>query len=151
EDMTRREDRELLHSATRTDFYAFAQRCFQTLHPGGQFLANWHIEAMAHRLQGVQAGTIRRLIINLPPRSLKTVLASVALPAFVLGHDPAKKIICVSYSSELATSFSIQTRTVMRQRWYQQAFPRTRISRTKDTETEFHTTQQGYRLATSVG
>lgn len=149
--MTRQQDSELLRWATRADFNTFAERCFQTLHPAGQFLPNWHIEAMAYKLQGVQAGITRRLIFNLPPRHLKSLLASVAFPAFVLGHDPSKRIICASHSLDLATSFSIQTRTIMRQRWYQEAFPRTRISRTKDTETEFHTIQEGYRLATSVG
>lgn len=149
--MIGQEDRPLLCGAIQTDFYAFAQRCFQTLHPGVQFLPNWHIEAIAYHLQRVQAGTIQRLIINLPPRYLKSLLASVISPAFMLGHDPSKRIICASYSSDLATSFSIQTRTVIRQDWYRETFPTTEISRTKDTETEFHTTQQGYRLATSVG
>lgn len=149
--MRRREDEELFHAAMRTDFYSFALRCFAYLHPDVRFLPNWHIEAIVRALHLVQAGAIRRLIINLPPRSLKSLLASVALPAFVLGHNPSKRIITASYSSDLATHFSNQTRTVMKQRWYLETFRRTRISHTKDTETEFQTTQHGYRLATSVG
>jgi predicted phage terminase large subunit-like protein len=106
---------------------------------------------MAYQLRLVQAGLIRRLIINLPPRYLKSLLASVALPAFALGHDPSKRIICASYNSDLAMNFSNQTREIMREPWYQDAFPRTRISRIKDSEAEFRTTHQGFRLATSVG
>jgi predicted phage terminase large subunit-like protein len=73
------------------------------------------------------------------------------LPAYLLGHDPTKKIICVSYSDELATKFSNDCRAVMRADWYRRIFPGTRIDRAKDTEAEVRTTRRGYRLATSVG
>jgi predicted phage terminase large subunit-like protein len=149
--MIERKETAQLRTATRNDFYTFIQRCFNTLHPGIPFLDNWHLEAVAYLLRLVQAGLIRRLIINLPPRHLKSLMASVALPAFALGDDPSKRIVCLSHSLDLATNFSNQTREIMRQPWYQMAFPRTRISRTKDTEAEFRTTQQGYRMATSVG
>jgi hypothetical protein len=54
------------------------------------------------QLKRVRRGEVRRLIINMPPRSLKSIVASVAFPAFVLGHDPSRRIICVSYSGDLA-------------------------------------------------
>jgi predicted phage terminase large subunit-like protein len=91
------------------------------------------------------------LIINIPPRNLKSICASVAMPAFLLGHNPTKKVICVSYSDDLAAKFSNDCRAVMRTDWYQQTFPRARIDKAKDTESEVRTTERGYRLATSVG
>jgi hypothetical protein len=45
----------------------------------------------------VRQGKIRRLIINLPPRHLKSLMASIAFPAWCLGHDPSAQILCVSY------------------------------------------------------
>ena len=51
----------------------------------------WHVEAIAYQLERVRRGEIRRLIINMPPRSLKSIAASVAFPAFVLGHDPSRR------------------------------------------------------------
>jgi hypothetical protein len=69
----------------------------------------------------------------------------------LLGHNPTKKVICVSYSDDLAAKFSNVCRAVMRSDWYRQTFPRGRIDRTKDTESEVRTTERGYRLATSVG
>jgi len=135
----------------RTDFYAFVQKVFETVVPGTTFSHNWSTEAVAFALQQVTKGKVTRLIINIPPRNLKSTCASVALPVFILGHDPTKKIICVSYSDELAKKFSNDCRAVMRERWYQQLFPRTRIDKAKDTETETRTTRRGYRLATSVG
>ena len=58
---------------------------------------NWHIEVIAAALTAVQQGKIRRLIINLPPRHLKSLMASVAFPAWCLGHVPSAQILCVSY------------------------------------------------------
>jgi hypothetical protein len=71
----------------RLDFVSFAQRCLRELSPRAQFAMNWHIEIIAAKLMAVRAGKIRRLIINLPPRYLKSLLASVAFPAWCLGHD----------------------------------------------------------------
>ena len=64
-------------------------------------MPNWHIEAMTHALERVLRGQTKRLLITVPPRSLKSICASVALPAFALGQDPTQRIICVSYSEAL--------------------------------------------------
>jgi len=142
---------ELLRVFLRTGFYAFVQKVFETVNPATTFSRNWSIEAVSHALQRVVDGSTRRLIVNIPPRHLKSICASVALPTFLLGTDPTKKIICVSYSEELAAKFSNDCRAVMRSSWYQQVFPGTRIDRAKDTEAEVRTTERGYRLANSVG
>jgi predicted phage terminase large subunit-like protein len=122
-----------------------------TLNPGATFLPNWHIEALAYHLELIRTGKIRRLIVNMPPRSLKSIISSVAFPAFVLGHDPSKRLIVVSYGAELATKLGNDCRAVLQSGWYQRLFPGTRISRTKNTEAEVMTTRHGCRLATSVG
>ena len=142
---------ELLRVFLRNDLYAFVQKVFETVNPGVAFSRNWSTEAVTHALQRVVSGAATRLIINIPPRNLKSICASVAMPAFLLGHNPTKKVICVSYSDDLAAKFSNDCRAVMRTDWYQQTFPRARIDKAKDTESEVRTTERGYRLATSVG
>ncbi len=144
-------DRAILEAVLRNDLTAFTQRCFQTVVPGQQFLANWHIEAITHQLERVRRGEIRRLIVTLPPRNLKSICASVAFPAFVLGHDPTLRIVCASYSQDLTAKHARDCRAVMESAWYQQLFPRTRFDPRKNTEAEFETTARGYRLGTSVG
>jgi predicted phage terminase large subunit-like protein len=119
--------------------------------PGQPFRPNWHLEAIAHALQRVIDGETKRLIILMPPRNLKSICASVALPAFLLGRKPRHKIICVSYSADLANKHSRDCRAVMMASWYQSAFPLTRIDPAKSAETEFMTTRRGFRLATSTG
>ena len=80
----------------RNDLCGFVQKVFETVSPGVPFSRNWSTEAVTHALQKVASGATTRLIINIPPRNLKSICASVALPAFLLGHNPTKKIICVS-------------------------------------------------------
>lgn len=144
-------NREVLQAILRQDLTAFTQRCFQTVVPGQTYLSNWHIEAITYQLERCRRREIRRLIITLPPRNLKSICASVAFPAFALGHDPSLRIVCASYSQELAAKHARDFRTVLESPWYQQLFPGTEIDQRKNTEGEIQTTAQGYRLSTSVG
>ena len=141
----------LMAAILRTDLYSFVQASFPIVSGGSRFLPNWHIEAICHELSQVVKGNTRRLIITVPPRSLKSICASVCLPAFILGHDPARRIICVSYSEGLARKHANDCRALMRADLFRGIFPATRISTGKDTETEVMTTARGSRLATPVG
>ena len=134
-----------------TDLYSFVQVSFPIVSGDNHFLPNWHIEAICYELSQVIKGNTRRLIITVPPRSLKSICASVCLPAFILGHDPTRRIICVSYSETLARKHANDCRALMHSRLYRGVFPGTKISSAKDTETEVMTTARGSRLATSVG
>ena len=141
----------IVEALIRNDFRAFVHKVFTTLTLGQTYVRTWHVDAIAWQLERVRRGEVRRLIINMPPRSLKSIAASVAFPAFVLGHDPSRRIICVSYSGELAKKHSNDFRAVLESSWYRAAFPNTRIGPFKNTETEIELTARGFRLATSVG
>ena len=134
----------------RSDFGFFAQRCFSELNPQAAFATNWHLDIIAAKLTKVREGKIRRLIINLPPRHLKSLMASIAFPAWCLGHGPSAQILCVSYAQDLADKLARDCRGIMMSRWYQQVFP-TRLAPHRQAVQEFITTRQGYRLATSTG
>ena len=141
-----------LEALLRNDFRAFVHKVFATLCPGQDYVSNWHVEAIAWQLDRVRRGEIRRLIINMPPRSLKSITASVAFPAFVLGHDPSRRIIC---ASAIPATSPKNTRTTfapyLNRRGIEERFPTTRIGPYKNTETEIELTARGFRLATSVG
>ena len=138
-----------LDRLARNCFDVFAGRCFLELNPGTRYLQNWHVEAIAHWLELCRTGTEKRLIITLPPRSLKSLCTSIAFPAFVLGHDPTQRIINVSYSQELGSKFSAGFRAVVGSDWYRRIFPDMRAQR--DTETEFVTTLGGERVSIPIG
>jgi predicted phage terminase large subunit-like protein len=140
----------LYEAALREDFASFVARCFCNLNPQTDLAMNWHIEVIAEKLTAVQQGKIRRLIINLPPRHLKSLMASIAFPAWCLGHDPSAQILCVSYAQDLADKLARDCRSVMMSRWYRWIFP-TRLAPQRQAVQEFVTTRQGYRLATSTG
>lgn len=143
--------RSALDEALRNDFRSFARKAFGVVSPDQPFRPNWHFNAIAHALELCVAGRTKRLLITLPPRSGKSILCSVALPAFILGKDPTQRIICASYAQELSAKFGRDTRAVMQTAWYQRAFPAARLSPEKQTESELMTTARGVRLSTSVG
>lgn len=149
-DVQRKLTRAGMNELLRRDFNAFIHRVVQQLSPSSPYQTNWHIEAAAYELERVRTGDVRRLIINMPPRSLKSMTASVAFPAFVLGHNPRIRIICVSYGNELAAKHARDFREILSAPWYKEIFPRTRISSTKNTEGEIVTTELGFRLSTST-
>jgi len=128
----------------------FVEAAFQKLNPGSPYHHNWHIDCVAWYLEEVECGAIKRLIITLPPRYLKSFIASVAFPAWVLGQDPSKKIISISYSQDLVKNLSGDFRRVVDLPFYRELFPATLISRQKNTETEQLTTANGFRYATSI-
>lgn len=139
----------LIAALLRDEFYSFVRKVFETVCTGDKYLSNWHIEYICMKLEDVIAGRNNRLIINLPPRSLKSIIVSVALPAFLLGLDPSRRIIVVSYSDRLSAIFSNQFRSVVESEWYREIFPGFKLR--KNSEPMIQTTRNGYRLATSVG
>lgn len=138
------------HTLLRNDLYIFIIRCFAELNPGATFMPNWHLELVAAILTECLFGDTPLVIINIPPRYLKSISATVAMPAFFLGHNPAAQIICASYAQELSEKLARDCRTIMMTRWYKQMFA-TRLSGQRHSVQEFVTTGQGFRLATSVG
>jgi hypothetical protein len=86
----------------------------------GGLLEGAPILALAHHLELIRRGKIRRLIINAPPRSLKSLITSISFPAFMLGHDPSKRIIAISYGADLAIKHANDFRAVMNADFYQQ-------------------------------
>jgi len=141
----------IFEALLRNDFRAFVDKVISTLCPGQTYVPTWHVEAIAYQLERVRRGKIRRLIINMPPRSLKSLTVSVSFPAFILGLDPTRRLICVSYSGDLAKKHANDFRAVLEAPWYRETFPNVRIGPYKNSETEIELTERGFRLSTSVG
>ncbi|MGD0521651.1 MAG: terminase family protein [Terracidiphilus sp.] len=135
----------------RHDLTTFIERSFDEINPQATFMASPYIDLLASTLEKCRTGKTKRLIINLPPRTLKSHAASVAFPAWLLGHAPAKQIICASYGQDLADKHARDCRTLMNSPLYRSLFPATVLSPDKQSVNEFITKAGGFRMSTSVG
>ena len=142
---------ELEKGVLENDLPSFINKVFNTINPGIQYSHNWHIDLIAEYLKSVFDGSTKRLIINIPPRSLKSVCVSVAFPAWVLGKKPNSRIIVSSYSDVLSLKHSTDCRLVVSSKWFQNLFPDFQLADGQNEKHKFATTQNGYRFATSVG
>jgi predicted phage terminase large subunit-like protein len=133
----------------RNDFPSLIERSFYELNPQTPFLIAPHIEVIATKLEACRRGKIKRLIINVPPRGLKSHCVTIAFVAWYLGHDPARHVICASYGQDLAEKFARDCRVIMTSDWFKLLFA-TRLA-DRQAIHDFMTTAQGSRLATSVG
>jgi predicted phage terminase large subunit-like protein len=140
-------EQEFHDAILRTHFESFLRRCLMTLNPGSPYLPNWHITAIAYQLERIRRGEITRLIINMPPRHLKSLTVSVAFPAYLLGLEPWHRIFAISYGIELSSKHASDFRSIVESAWFRRAF-NTRIARSL--EDEVWTTARGFRKATSV-
>ena len=144
-------NKNLLHNALRLDFLSFLHKAFRTLNPSSEYIDNWHLNIISQYLTAAKTGLIKRLIINMPPRALKSICTSVAFPAWILGHNPASKIIVASYTNSLSLKHSLDCRNIMESSWYKEIFPNTVLSKNQNQKSKFMTTQNGFRMSTSVG
>ncbi len=143
-----KEERETYDAMMRGDLPFFAEEAFKWLNPGTSLYRNWSHEAVCYRLERTINREVKRLIVNQPPRSLKSFLVSVAFPAFVLGNNPTEKFICVSYSQDLANKHASDFRKIVEHEEYRRIFNVKEPS--KNTEAEYQTSEGGFRRTTSV-
>lgn len=146
----RRAHRDALRAHARDNFYSFFRLVFPALVPEPNFSAAPHFRVLARALEKVGKGETRRLLIAIPPRHGKSILASVAFPARVLGRDPTRKFICASYGEGLSKDFSNRFRDLLRSPQFQSVFPNTQVDAGGASLSEVRTSAKGYRLATTV-
>lgn len=97
----------------RSSFPAFLRFAFRELYPHQKLIENWHVDVLADRLERVARGEIKRLLVTLPPRSLKTFSASIALPTWMLGRYPHLNIVSASGTTEVAHELARASRELM--------------------------------------
>lgn len=140
-----------LDGNVKMNFPYFLQRGFLEISPASMLYNSWYLDLISEYLEAVEQGKIKRLIINIPPRHLKSLTVNVFWTAWLLGNNPSLKIISTSYSNGLSIKHSCDTRHIMGCKWYKNLFPNTQIAYGTNTKQKFITTKQGFRLATSVG
>lgn len=139
---------QMIEALYRTRFEAFVKFAFGELRPNDTFAGNWHIDLMVDRLQPITEGQPTRMVVNMPPRHLKSMICSQALPAFLVGNDPTKQIMLIVGSDELAQEFHAKLVKLMDGKRYRSLFPHLRMRWTKRSVTFDH---GGYIKIVTVG
>ena len=126
------------------------RKAFYNDHDGKKLGSEPYIDRLCFELNKVAEGETKRLVINLPPRHLKTFLAAIYLPAWVLAKDTSARIMVITYSDQLAEHITYQIRRVLQSPWFKKVF-KTRVAEDRSKVSDFATTQGGGVFATSVG
>jgi len=145
------DEHRLLQALCREDFNTFCSKAFSILEPGTQFEYNWHIGLISEHLQAVHDGEIQWLIINEPPRCLKSVQVGQIFPAWEIGKEPHHQLIGASYAHSLAERNVMKTRQLIQSEFYRDLFPNVHLSDDMNKKDYFTTTQNGQYKGTGIG
>jgi predicted phage terminase large subunit-like protein len=142
----------LLKLGAQRSLRAYVEQAWPILEPHTPFTPNWHIDLLVEYLEAVTAGEIRTLLINVPPRTMKSLLVSVLWPTWEWLRRPGGRWIFSSYAETLALKHSVDRRTVVQSAWYQGRWGHhVQLASDQNVKGEFQNTQRGVMIATSVG
>ena len=130
----------------------YIKQSWQVIEPSTEFIDNWHIEAIAEHLEAVKLGQIKRLLINVPPRNMKSITATVMFPTWVWAKDPYKRFISASYSDSLARKHNMDRRTIIMSPWYQENWKGSfSIRDDMNTQNKIGNDKQGFMYSVGIG
>lgn len=132
--------------------YEFLKQAWPIIEPGRPFVDGWAVGAMCEHYEAVTRRQIRNLLVNIPPRSTKSVTTCVAWPCWVWINNPESRWLFASYAQTLSMRDSVKCRNVMQNRWYQNNWgDHFRFSEDQNTKGLFKNDKSGFRMSTSVG
>jgi len=130
-------------------FSEFTKQSWHITEPCTEYMHNWHIDLISEYLTACREGQIKRLLINIPPRHMKSILGTVNFPCWVWTSQPEKKFITLSYSIDLSTKHSLDRRTIIQSEWYKKRFG-VELSEDQNLKTQYKNTKMGQMLSTSI-
>lgn len=143
-------DDELTDALLRENLLAFVMRVFPIYADGETWIENWHHDVVTDLLEQCERGEIRRLLINLPPRTAKSFIGVIALTCWLIGRAPNRKILIICYGDDLATKHVRHIRDIIRSKRFRKLFPGVAIRQDKSGASHFETTKGGMVRASSV-
>lgn len=130
----------------------FVRQAWPIVEPSTPFVPGWHIDAVIDHLKAVTRGDIRNLLINVPPRHMKSLLVAVLWPAWEWIRWPERRWLFSSYGAQLSIRDSVKCRRLIESPWYQERWgDRFVLTTDQNTKTRWDNDRSGYRIATSVG
>lgn len=143
--------REQIKRECEKSLICFIKNAWSVIEPGTEFVDNWHLHAIASHLEALSNDEIENLVIAIPPGCMKSILVSVALPAWEWIRRPELRYMGASYGVDLSIRDSQKCRDIITSEWYQNYWPHVQIKPGEDQKTKYSLTAGGWRMATSVG
>ena len=145
-----KKQRELKKQA-ESSFHEYIRQAWHLVEPKNEFTSGWHIEAICEHLEAVTRGEIRNLLINIPPRHMKSLAVSVFWPTWVWINDPSLRWLFASYAQSLSTRDSVKCRRIILSKWYQDRWgDRYHLTGDQNEKLKYENNKTGHRIATSV-
>lgn len=130
----------------------FTRQAWHVVEPSTEFVSGWHLEAINEHLEAVTNGQIRNLLINMPPRHMKSLAVSVFWPCWEWATRPERRWLFASYAASLSIRDSVKCRRLIQSPWYQRNWgDRYKLTGDQNAKERYENDKTGYRLATSVG
>lgn len=134
----------------RRSLRVFIEHAWAVVEPSTRFVPNWHIDVLCEVLEQVTRGELKRVIINVPPGTMKTLLISVFWPAWEWATNPGLRYLTVSYTASRTVDANLKLRDIITSEWYRRYFG-LELSSDQNAKERFDTTAEGWRIASSVG
>src|SRR5205823_5329765 len=132
------------------DFAAFVKKAWRVLHPQRPLLWSWHYDYLCEVLTLVKLRLLLRVLINIPPRTLKSTLVTILFPAWVWITEPEHNFLTASYSLDLSSEHSVVRRSLLQSAWYQRLFgDRFQLAGDRNQVTQYANNRRGQMVASS--
>ena len=142
---------ELKRRLAELSLVEFIRQAWPIIEPGEPYVDNWHIHYVAEYLEAVTAGEITRLLLNLPPRHMKSIETTIMWPAWEWLQRPELRYLFVSYAATLSSEHSRKRRSVLESDWYRANWPDLQLMGDQNVKMEYENTAKGVMVSTSVG
>jgi len=139
----------------------FIRQAWHIVEPGAEYVHNWHVDMICDHLEAITYGVefddgtrYNRLLINVPPGMMKSLLTNVFWPSWEWGprNMPHMRYLCASHSMDLAIRDSTKMRRLIESDWYQERWgDRVQITKDQNQKTKFELTSTGFRQAVAAG
>lgn len=130
----------------------YMRAAWPLIEPATRFRPNWHIDAIAEHLEAAYAREILRLLINIPPRTMKSSNVTVLAPTWRWTSAPHERFLTLSYGADLATRDAVKSRRLIASHWYAARWGHMfRLTSDQNAKTRYENDRTGYRIASSVG
>lgn len=130
----------------------FTKAAWHVIEPGTPYVEGWHLTAISEHLEAINRGHIRNLLINIPPRHMKSIQVAVMWPVYTWIDRPDFRWLFASYAGSLSVRDSLKCRRLIESPWFQSLWgDRFQLTGDQNAKTFFENDRSGYRFATSVG